>query len=348
MVVFQDETLGDPTIIDMTNEERDDIAAFLRMWDRGISRGVHQAFWVDATTDAEIEDTIECALLEQARAGWCDVIAMGEFPVQSVPEPVVWRFDPTLGTSGEFVPDHAQLSNVELGDFFGLPTARNSIIGVPQGMGRYLGGDFDYDGVPAAQEIVDNTDPFEPDPYSATPDCSAITLRHLYSTMRVGVYVLTSPEPVRYDAAWWPDSAGPDSSLRRDYSEPNYARVHTVVLRGMHPPTLWDNVADPVIDHQPHTVEITVTDLQQQTCPTPITPSEPLFPALGEEILVFGKPQSAIISKLTDYSDPPVPGEANVELELQLTWEQGQSFAPFSTFGITSIPLGQYIVIGQV
>ena len=351
MIDFQDEIGTDPAPTDMSDQQRDDIAAFLRMYDRGISRAVHQAFWIDASTTTAHESLIDYVLLDQVRHhGWCDVVVIGSYPVQGTLEEVVWHFDPTLGTEGRFAPDHATLQPVELGAFFSAAAssgAANAVIGVPHGMGRYLGGDFDYDGAPSHEELAGGTDPYVADAPAAGTDFAQVTLTPVYTTSRVAVFLLSSPEPVRYEATWYPQS---DTSMTRTHSEPHFARLHTVVLQGLNLPVVQlvanQQTGEPVtvIDAQPHELLIEVTDQLDFFSQLDVQVFTPTF---SEDVFASG-PLPPVVTRIEEDADTSeqMAGFETVDLEIDLKWEPGLAYHLGGQ--ATTLPLSGYRVIGQV
>ncbi len=224
----------------LPSSARHNIAFFVHQFDSGLAPAVHRAVFV-GPGDTERIDDVRSFLLPQARKRNCDVAVLGRFDVGRGLEPMRWAWDRELDL---FRADRSNVTAIGLSFFeaqVGTRGARALFVGLPVGMGRRWGIDFDGD------------DPFEPDfdgdgffdgtevRLGSLPNFVASTpfdfrapgfnaAEVLWATARSARVIVELNEPARIEATYFTDGVAARSVLSREMK-----RHHSLVLQDLAP-----------------------------------------------------------------------------------------------------------------
>ncbi|MEM7165805.1 MAG: hypothetical protein AAF581_10095 [Planctomycetota bacterium] len=151
---------------DNNPQDTSDVAAFMHQVDTGIAPAVHASMLFDMDHYVRARNYIQNYMIPQAQAGNCDLVAFGTSTFGSTTATVRWVYNQaTQQFASEFSflgerPFSFFDSQVQSGD------GVNIFVGMPLGMGRRFGIDFDNDGLPN----IDETRAFGTNPLVADSD----------------------------------------------------------------------------------------------------------------------------------------------------------------------------------
>ena len=212
----------------LSQQEVEDLAAFLLAFDHGIAPSATYLVTAHAANAAAVETGELAFLMEEARRGHCDVVALrtpagapGAFQLLTAElEPATGRFLPASVAQG-FLTAHQLVVEAQAG----RPV---TFLGVPRGMGLWLGRDRDMDGLydldelalgtnpefgnldldpfPDGYEVRHGLNPFVYEPASASPDAQAPRLarpvRLVYATTNTLKFEVETDEPCQMLVAY--------------------------------------------------------------------------------------------------------------------------------------------------
>ena len=140
-------------LFDLTDQEIMDIAAFVNTVDQGLAPYVHHAELLNQSTLPASESSLT-VMLQQARRRNIDIAVYGTVDLGAGPVPMAWAWD---RQTQAFLPEQSSVGPRPLGFFLAQATAGTGnvvFVGLPVGMGRPWGTDFDDDQLPNLDEIA--------------------------------------------------------------------------------------------------------------------------------------------------------------------------------------------------
>lgn len=126
-----------------------DVTAFLAQWDQGVAPSTYRTVLLNQANQAAAATTLTGYFVPQAQARHCDLVLFGKVLVGGSMVDTRWWFDRTIAPNGAFVPDSSVNANQPATFFTTLAAAGQAsvtCVGLPVGMGRGFGIDFDRDG----------------------------------------------------------------------------------------------------------------------------------------------------------------------------------------------------------
>lgn len=258
-----------------SQKQRNNIAAFVEQVDSGLAPAVHRAWLLGPEHPAAVGARLRLYLIRQALVRNCDVVVFGEVDLGAGPVQMRWFWE---RASGRFRAEDSSVADRGLLFFVNQArqgAGRNVVMGLPVGMGRRFGVDFDADELFNADELALGTDPLNPDsdgdgfpdghevanggdpndPNVGSDDSTPPTvsnLRVVYVTNRVAKIQLDTDEPVTFDAVWTSgNKSGGDASTLA-------SRNHSVLLRDLRPNSKLHGVTIDVTDHGGNTTSVSV------------------------------------------------------------------------------------------
>ncbi len=237
----------------MPDSHTADLLAFLSQLDQGLAPAVARAGHLSPSTRSSAGPVLTDYLLPQARARSIDVAAYGRADFGAGLVPMRWAYD---RASDRFVAEDSRLPSVPLAFFLSQAQSSSAnlvFVGLPVGMARMFGIDFDGDDFPNVDETVVGTDPFEPDsdgdgfgdgheiahesrpmdptshPVDTTPP-AVLNPRVLWVAGRTAAIAFETSELTSCEVEYALAGGSPEL-----VSEPSLARVRRVLLTGLLP-----------------------------------------------------------------------------------------------------------------
>lgn len=249
----------------LTPAQRDDVAAFVRQIDSGLSPAAHAAILIDPQSQANAA-WVQSTLEPQSSKRWIDLVAFGMYPTpQGALVTARWFHDPATGLYVSNAPAQfpTNLTTSALASLAGGGGPMQSLVflGVPPSNGRRFALDPDLDqlidGVEPANVLnsawdSDSDDDTWPDgyevanasspsnPFSVPNDMTPPTLQGSAAggvfvpdlvTQSVAKFFATTSEEARIEVTF----STPGLPARTYRSTSGFATVHTLVLQGLEP-----------------------------------------------------------------------------------------------------------------
>ena len=335
-----------------TGTGREDVTAFVNVFDQGIAPAAQMAWHVEGQADPDVA-AVQSYLLDQADQGWLDVCAFGETATQRVH----WLYRPA---DGWFEADDASVDlgptspGLGLASFSNLQQfGANVFLGVPPVAGEVFALDHDNDGLNRGQELVamtlvedpDTDNDTFPDGYevahlisptvftdpsvmagqdSSPPELAAGYPKLLGTTATSATYEVAFLEPATYVIT--ADREGQERATRRRLDP---VERDTIVIQGLKPSSSSVFLGTPPTQlyvpptESAYSVTIRMTDIVGNVT-NPIAVSEEavaaehLEPALEDGLFVNSlfaeQPLTLIVSGLELDDDSLSSGELDMEV----------------------------------
>jgi len=288
-----------------------DLLDFAWQWDNGMGLAVHRAYLLDINTVATIGPKLTNYLEPQSFSQRnCDIAVYGTSTFNGTVTAINWAYD---RTGMVFIPDDSTLSNQPLTFFINQATANegaNVFVGVPVGMGRRFGIDYDSDDMRNVDELNYSTpvDPYNKDTdgdrwwdghefnNASNPAISTIipndinpptidNARTQWYTSRVATLTVHTNEATAVTVNYMLHGG---TLATATSSEPS--RVHRIVLDDLKPSTA--HPTNPVLNT--YIGNITATDLGGLSTSVPLpAPTQSFYTALGLPQPITSRPFNA-------------------------------------------------------
>jgi hypothetical protein len=237
----------------LTVNERQDVAFLLHQLDSGLAPAVHRSRFIGpGSTSGTFVSTY---LIPQAQQRNCDIAVIGTVFIGGLQRNLRWFWDRTA-VGAPFACEDTTVANQNLGFFTtqaSAGTGRNVFVGLPVGMGRRWGVDFDDDTIFNLKEAGLGTNPLNADTdgdgffddtevgFGSNPlDATSLpndnvppivrSVRLIYKNARIAKLIVETNEAARVIVNYTDGIAPPHVTATTEFK-----RLHTVLLRDLEP-----------------------------------------------------------------------------------------------------------------
>lgn len=301
-----------------TNQEENDVSAFVHQIDQGIAPAAHRAFFLDAASAATVGATISSYLEPQSTARNCDIAVVSTTIATGVA--ARWAYD---RVTGKYLPESGGASRL-LTDFVTAASAGTEsawVVGLPVGMAERWGIDFDADGIVNGAEAVGAV--YTPAAATAAPALAGGVITQWVSS-RVSRVAFETTIPVRATVRYWPTSIGPSAAKLAAPTE--FSRVHAPLLTELIPSTAAANTFVPAQPTFDYTLELILEPhgAAPTTVPGPVNlfASAPfIFTTLMGNQNAFGT--ANVVKELSLSQQPDGAGNTEFTVTIGTSFKQG-------------------------